>query len=172
MIDKIDTFERDRLDAYLKANKEKFTNRLNKLKAEMKRWNENMDELTLNNKCLFRELDLARNLQAKLVTDKEDIQSLVFNGKLLEFFEKYKNENVIGDLELNSFDTIDFNRFQKIDFKPFFDFKAYSGKTDMQFVFLPNNHFVITIIYKTRNLKYLDIFIFDENKSFKKKKPD
>ena len=66
--------------------------------------------MVIGSKILNRELNLVRNLQAILATEKEKIQSLLFNGDLLEFFETYKNENVLGDLELSSFDSIDFNR--------------------------------------------------------------
>ena len=110
LIKRIDIYESDRLTSYLKVNKDQFTNILSKIKSEISRCNENMLDLVIGSKILNRELNLVRNLQARLATEKENIQSLLFKCELLEFFEKYKNENVLGDLELSSFDSIDFKK--------------------------------------------------------------
>ena len=141
---KIDTYESDRLTSYLKANKDQFTNTLNKIKSEISRCNENMLDLVIGSKILNRELNLVRNLQERLATEKEKIQSLLFNGDLLEFFETYKNENVLGDLELSSFDSIDFNKLKSIDLKTHFDLENVDDEYETNF-FVTKIGFIITI---------------------------
>ena len=165
LIKRIDIYESDRLTSYLKVNKDQFTNILSKIKSEISRCNENMLELVIGSKILNRELNLVRNLQARLATEKENIQSLLFKCELLEFFEKYKNENVLGDLELSSFDSIDFNKLKSIDLKTHFDLENVDDEYETNF-FVTKIGFIITIATDPK----LKILLFDQNRTLKRTK--
>ena len=88
MLSQIDSYEQDRITAYLKSKKEPFTLKLNDFKAELLNWNQNLDKLLTRDQYLTNETDSARNMLSNLAIEKENIQNLVYDDKILEFFKK------------------------------------------------------------------------------------
>ncbi len=69
------------LDAILKADKEKLNYKLNELKIENEKWNKRLDEYRIDSDLV----DDIRNSISKFSIERENINQLLFDSKLLEF---------------------------------------------------------------------------------------
>jgi len=172
MIKKIDLFEKQSLEVFLKENGNKFSAKFAEIKDQLKKWNEMLDE---NIETFNKETNQARELQSVLAVERENLLGHLFDGKMVEFLRKTEmDENSFGKLTMSTFDTIDFKILYKIDLSPYFDkcepcedhpdclhSKVFSCFT------LENNNLLI-LVYNHIGYKHynLNAFLFDENKSF------
>lgn len=103
---KIDTCEKETIgEALLEINQKKFKTKLNEIKSEHIKWNKNLNDFKIDNQLT----DQAMERISKLAIETENINELIFNGKMLNF-DPIKN--VLSFIQLNSFDyQIDLSKY-------------------------------------------------------------
>ena len=120
MLNRINHFEKQALNAYTKISKDNYNIKIIKLKEMLNKWRNLANNVETEQKVLLDEFHVALEMQARLAVNRDNFQSLLFNGQMIEFYKDTvsKKETNIGSLSLNSTNAINLNDFEQINLKP------------------------------------------------------
>lgn len=97
---KIDKYEKSSLEHALKVNKDDFFSKLNEMKLENEKWLKSLSEHEVDLKL---NSDQVKESIARLSYESKNLESIIFDGKLVQFNE---NENGLGEINSIELDVL------------------------------------------------------------------
>ncbi len=124
----IEKFQNDSLKSYESFDKSKFASKLTTIKSMLEKWNNIANDPTSNDQTLLKETHSAQDAQSRLAVSIDEFKSICFSGKIAEFYQ-HDGENSFGTLKFSSFDKINIKNFEYIDLMP--HIKNIRGHADL-----------------------------------------
>jgi len=118
LIKQIDDFETECINNYNKWNKTKhnrYNKRLNEYKIAHEESSKYLQNVEINEKTVILLNTKSNELKSKLAFDKQEIESFIFNEKILRFKASTDSDLTVGELRLISLNQIDFKNLKKCD---------------------------------------------------------
>jgi len=159
---KIDQYEQESLKYSIsKVNKDEFSSKLNEMKSENENWSKQLVEHKTN-------MDQVKSKTSQLLFEKDNLESLIFDGKLVQFKESADHD--LGEVYSNEFDIFDSNKVKSIDLSGHFKedeekcshyLASFTSDGDIIMLTLGNNRY--------ERCNYLIVHLIDINKNVVKK---
>jgi hypothetical protein len=159
---KIDQYEQESLrHSISKVNNDEFSSKLNEMKSEYENLSKQLDERQTN-------IDKIKSKTSELIFEKDNLESLIFDGKLVEF--KESEDHDLGELYSNEIDIFENKKVKSIDLSN--HFKKYNEKCDHYFASFTSDGDIIMITFGFNTFEisnYLILHLIDINKNVVKK---